>query len=41
VLVVFGFRKFKQRYNRIYAEDVPYEETEFSLESYTKKSSHG
>lgn len=40
VLVIFLFRKFKKRYNRIHVEDVPYEETEFSLESYTKKKSN-
>jgi len=36
VLVIFVFRKFKQRYNRIHKEDPPYEITDFSLESYIK-----
>lgn len=36
VLVIFVFRKFKQRYNRIQKEEPPYEITDFSLESYTK-----
>ncbi|NMP59698.1 AI-2E family transporter [Enterococcus mundtii] len=36
VVVIFVFRKFKQRYNRTYKEDPPYENTYFSLESYIK-----
>ncbi|MGL9769115.1 AI-2E family transporter [Enterococcus sp. DIV0806c] len=34
VIVIFAFRKFKQRYNRIHKEEPPYETAEFSLELY-------
>lgn len=34
ILVIFLFRRFKKRYNRIHSEEKPYEKTEFSLESY-------
>ena len=39
VLVVYGFRKFKQRYNTYYGDEGKYFHSEFTSEDYLKMSS--